>query len=199
MYLPRIRVGAGIVLSLCLLASTRVSARSIGVFGDASASTCNITWNTAVSFQSTIYLFALLGDIPGISAVEFRLAGLPTLQIPPQMNIPDGAFSLGTIHDGIFVILSASGICQTPGPSRLVLIGTVTLISFDPVGEHTLSILADVTPSNPAFNCPQVQLCDNPAFTRVCVAGGQAFLNSSTDCTVAVRAMTWSQIKHLYN
>ena len=196
MYLPRIRVGAGIVLSLCLFASTRASAQSIGIFGDASAATCNITLDPSVNPQTTIYLYALLGNVPGISGVEFRLDGLPSLSIPISFNLPSGAFSLCNVLDGIFVVLPP---CQAPGPSGVVLIGTVTLISFVPVGEHTLSILADPTPSQPAFSCPQIQYCDDPAYTRLCVPGGQAFINSSTDCTVAVQAMTWSKIKQLYD
>ena len=125
------------------------------------------------------------------------MSRLELMAIPISFNLPTGAFSVGSgVRDGLFVIFPA---CQTAGPSGVVLIGTVGLISFDPIGEHTLSIRAHLTPSQPAFNCPQLQLCDSPAFTRVCVPGGQAFINSSTDCTVAVKAMTWSKIKQLYN
>ena len=32
-----------------------------------------------------------------------------------------------------------------------------------------------------------------------CVAGGTMFVNSDTDCTVAVEARTWSQVKSLFH
>jgi hypothetical protein len=42
-----------------------------------------------------------------------------------------------------------------------------------------------------------VTLCD-AEFTKLCVAGGEAFVNRSIPCNVGVEPATWTQVKGLY-
>ena len=193
----RRRIGLGFGLSLLLCVPIGASAQSIGVFSDASASSCNIIWDTRESPFAEVFLHLLMGPLRNFAGLEFRVAGLPQMPIPPSTEFyPSPAVILGTsISDGLTV---AWHTCQGENATAPVWLGKVTLISFNPVGEHTLAIQGSLTPSNPEFQCPLVNLCDPPAFTKVCVAGGQAFMNSSRDCTVAVDERSWSAVKQLY-
>jgi hypothetical protein len=58
-----------------------------------------------------------------------------------------------------------------------------------------------IPPGSPLFNCPLVNLCDTPAFTKVCLpsGGGQFIINPSTrTCTVGTEPKAWSEVKALY-
>ena len=193
----RRRIGLGFGLPLLFLVPIGASAQSIGVFSDASASSCNIIWDTRESPFAEIYLHLLMGPLRNFAGLEFRVAGLPVSSIPPSTEFfPSPAAILGTsISDGLTV---AWHTCQGENATAPVLLGRVTLISLNPVGEHTLAIQGSLTPSNPEFPCPLVNLCDPPAFAKVCVAGGHAFMNSSRECTVAVEERSWSEVKGLY-
>jgi hypothetical protein len=82
----------------------------------------------------------------------------------------------------------------------VILLYTVTLINLgDAIGNRTLRVEHHTTPSNPLFSCPQIALCNTPVFGRVCVAGGEAFLNSSQNCDVGVDRASWSRMKALYH
>ena len=65
--------------------------------------------------------------------------------------------------------------------------------------DETLGVGPKIPPSNPNFQCSLITQCDAPAFTALCVPGGEAFMNSTRDCTVAVEESSWSEIKSLYN
>jgi hypothetical protein len=193
----RIGLGACVVLALLPFASDRAQAQSIGVFGDSLATTCNITWNTAQRPIAYVYLAVLPGPLPGFTSAELRVTGLPSGPIPPQTEFFNNpAVTIGnSIADGQIVAYNS---CQGEGASGPVPLGKITLVSINPVGEHLLTVEASLTPSNPNFVCPALTLCNDPSYTKVCVAGGQAFLNSSRDCTVAVEERSWSQVKQLY-
>jgi len=147
--MDRLRIiRAGIAVGLSWFGFMRASAQSIGVFADASASSCNITWKTAVNPQVRIYIHAVLGNLPGIATVQFRLDGLPPLPFTPPTEFPNAAIVLGNdVRNGIYMAFTT---CQSAGPSGTVLIGTVNPIAFDPVGEHTLTINEAQREPNPS-------------------------------------------------
>ncbi len=42
-------------------------------------------------------------------------------------------------------------------------------------------------------------LCNTPVFTKLCVPGGEAYLNNSKNCEVAVTRETWTRVKLLFD
>jgi hypothetical protein len=65
--------------------------------------------------------------------------------------------------------------------------------------DHWLRIVAGDPPGNQNFPCPLVTVCDDPVFTKVCVAGGSFLINPTDEsCLVGVEAETWTGIKTLY-
>jgi hypothetical protein len=85
--------------------------------------------------------------------------------------------------------------------------------------EIALKVIKHSTPSNQFFQCPLLTLCDDPAFTKVCVGNsftlcknpeppfpvnatcstsGQAFINGSRNCSVGVQESNWSAVKSLF-
>jgi hypothetical protein len=85
--------------------------------------------------------------------------------------------------------------------SGLVLLYTVSYFATSLVTDAHMFVHQHTTPSNPNFLCPLVTLCDDPAFTKLCVTGGEAIFNPGAGhgCTVAVQQATWSGVKSLYN
>ena len=89
-------------------------------------------------------------------------------------------------------------ICQTASSVQLY---AVSGFATAQVNHHCLNIEAHALPSNPQFDCPQFILCDGPVFTRVCVPGSSAIINSNgcEGCNVVgVESMSWSGVKALY-
>ncbi len=181
-----------LLLSLTLAASM-ASAQSIGLFGDPSGASCNLVVNPGVA--GTGFLIAIPGGpVTGITGAEFRVAGLPGGWFAISTPNPASNLSLGDpFTTGANIAFPT---CQAGGPVTLY---TVTLIATSVVTDGLFEVVAKTPPSNPNFDCPLVTLCDAPAFTKVCVGGGAAFLNSSNECTVAVEETSWSRLKALYN
>src|SRR5215510_14078719 len=104
----RISMGSGFVLAFLLLIPMTAPAQSIGVFSDASATSCDIIWDTSQSFFADLYLHVLLGPLRNFAAVEFRVAGLPSGTFPPSVEFfPSPAAFIGTdIRDGLIVAWS---------------------------------------------------------------------------------------------
>ena len=136
------------------------------------------------------------GAATELSGVEFRVAGVPdgtpwilSITPPPFVDVcfgPDcGPFGAGA--------RMGFPICQT-GP--LVLF-TVTAIALQALPALTLIVTGHEMPSDPAFACPSFTLCD-PNFTRRCVVGGCATINSDQGCSVALEPRSWSRLKALY-
>ena len=145
-----------------------------------------------------VYLAVLLGPLRGFEGAEFRVTGLPSTAIPPAIEFFNNpAVTLGlNVADGVAVAYNG---CLGEGSSSPIPLGRILLVSLNPVGEHLLTVERSSTPSHPNFLCPLLTLCDPPFYLVVaCASGGQAFLNSSRDCTVAVEERSWSQVKQLY-
>ena len=169
------------------------SAQSIGLFGDLGSASCNI----AVGGPGTFYINVVgSGVLPtgGITGAEFAVANLSTtdafLILTPNVaaNVDLGnPFSGGTNV--------AFPTCQTGASINLYKVDFFA--SVDLTG-RLISIVAHSAPNNPNFACSLVTLCDAPAFTKVCVAGGEAYIDGP-DCNVAVEETTWSDVKSLFN
>jgi hypothetical protein len=54
-------------------------------------------------------------------------------------------------------------------------------------------------PSDPQKNCARVFLPDVPCFCSDCVSGGDLYVNSARDCSVAAAPTTWSGVKKLFD
>jgi hypothetical protein len=174
------------------------SAQSIGIFADPGSSSCNISGASVITFYVNVIGAGALSPA-GVTGAEFRL------------DVPWGP-------------ADAAGVFETPNPAATVNVGssiltgkniafpscqggpsiglyTVTVLVANPLAfdDIVVSILEHSSPSNANFVCPVVNQCDAPAFTAVCVPGGQAFINGQGDCTVAVQEKTWSEVKNLFN
>lgn len=182
----------GLVLGL---SAALVHASSIGVFFDATATDCDATVVPVVPF--TTYVIAqLYGDAAenGITGAEFRLDGIDPAWINTVTPSPAASISLGSpITGGCNIAFPA---CER-GDGNGVLLYTIQSVSLTGIQPRILLIGHVLTPVGPPNPCPQVTLCDEPQFTKLCVSGGFAALNAS--CDFAVEGATWSQVKHLYN
>lgn len=111
--------------------------------------------------------------------------------------------------------------CQT-GDGYKVLIETVDIFNATSpcnTDELALKVVKHDTASNQFFQCPLFVLCDAPVYTKVCLGSnivacrnpeppnadnafcstsGEAFVNGSRNCTVAVQPTSWSAMKDLY-
>ncbi len=86
---------------------------------------------------------------------------------------------------------------------------SIEVLALGPVTPRFLQVLAPVIPSNPAFPCPTLVLCDAPTLTRICAPQTLTFAVNQPngcsfdgpvrgECSVAVTADSWSRVKHLY-
>ena len=190
----KLRVMTSLVLALCLAVGS-ANASSIGVFFAADGNDCDA--DGVMPFAPfNIYILALLGGdaaAQGITGAEFLLQGVDpgwfnTITPGPGSNLQLGSPIVAPGYN-----IAWPG-CQ-PGPT--VTLASIQSLALAPVTGRTLQILARNPPTNPMFNCPLVTLCD-PSFTKLCVPGGEAFLNRGVPCTVGVSPSTWTQVKGLY-
>ncbi len=171
-------------------------------------------------FTKTIYLgikYDPATTYDACTGIEFSIQGLPTLLLPPQFNIRDGGFAVGTqtpVAPADTTIMDAMGgwnvvwtECQ-PGNKVLV---EIVMVSFDPIPNDTvIRVLRKWPPSN--ADTPQVLFtqCNGPIFTLTTMVGDCYVLNATGNpgdlvgnppCElkgVAVESTTWSGIKELF-
>jgi len=194
------------MMKLCVIATLvavlafgvgSASAQDIGIFADLGSASCNIA---ALPSTATNFYINVIGSA-GITGTEVKvqhnldIAGL-SIFITPFAN-PLSSVSLGDIFGPEGGNIAFSG-CQV-GPS--INLYRIQTLSLSPTAnnDQLLSIVAKTPPSNVNFDCPLINLCDDPQFTAVCVAGGAAWMNSTNDCTVAVEEKTWGEVKNLFN
>lgn len=190
----KVRVIASLVTALCLAAGS-ASASSIGVFFAPDGSDCD---GTAAPFAPFLtYIGAVLGGDaagPGVTGGEFQVTGYD----PTWFNTvtPNGASNLALGNP-------IAGGCNIAFPScqsgSFVLLYTIQSVALAAITPRNFTVLQHTTPSNPNFLCSLVTLCDAPVFTKLCVSGGQGFLNGSVPCTVGVQQTSWSQVKAMFN
>ena len=158
--------------------------------------------------------------LQGVTTAEFRVIGGESF---PDWTI--GTFPLmghAVIGEPMFPTLVGGGLVhrasvafplceQLDSVSMLRVIFTSDNGASDIPADTRLQVVAGDPPGDASFNCPLLTLCDSPAFTKVCVAGGEFVINpASMSCSVlpdpptdvgppSVRqSATWSQIKRLY-
>jgi len=130
-----------------------------------------------------------------VGGAEFKLAGLPTAWLTGYTTHPATTAALGNPF-GLTGINMSFAECQTNIPLTLL---TVTITATTAVDDVVLQVTHRTPPTNPGFECPLITLCDNPAFTKVCVAGSALCINSvNVHCSDAVIQRTWSAIKDIY-
>ncbi|MFQ5599438.1 MAG: hypothetical protein ACE5G2_02660 [Candidatus Krumholzibacteriia bacterium] len=193
----KLRVIAALVAVLALSAGS-ASGQSIGVFADPLSGSCNLAWS--VGLPGTVFINAILGgSVPGIRGAEFRIDGAPMSGSEAlYINTPNPLATIALGDPWSLPGASLSfGACQTGGSVNLY---TVTVILLNPLAatDATIGVVPRNPPTNPQIDCSLLNLCDDPAFTAVCVGGGEAFINSGRDCNVAVEEATWSGVKSMY-
>lgn len=186
---------AGVVVAVVLFGSVAGWSATIGLFSDVDCGSCNLSLESGQ--VGTIYIKADLTGVwfprDGLGA-EFRVEGLPA-----------GWFVLSaTPNPGASVVAGdpfGSGVrmcCGMTGPDGCLTLYTVVLAAGTSVQDVVLRIVPATSPSF-GLTCPQLfhdaLPLDPPA---VCADGGVLFVNSGTDCTVPVKASTWSTIKRLF-
>lgn len=189
-----------VVAAAIALIAGPVSAQSIGVFADPEGNSCEFTAEVGQSFP--LYIIATLGGgaSGGMTGAEFRVDGIPFGWITLEVANPAANVVIGDpMGDGTNIAFPS---CQT-GTGGKVLLFTITVIPSTAVSDLILTVEMHTNPSNPNFQCPLVTLCDIPAFTKLCVCGGQAVINGTIqNCGCGdpspTEATTWGHLKSLY-
>ena len=177
------------------------SAQSIGIFSDLGSASCNIA---APLYTPTTFYINVIGSesilpISGMTVAEFRVANTLNIGVTALVtSVPNAAANIPIGDPFVGGALLAFPVCQN-GPSINLYAVNFTSINDAANANQLLSVVAHNTPSNANFDCSLINLCDGPTFTSFCVAGGEAWLNSPTDCTVAVEEKSWGAVKTLFN
>jgi len=191
----KVRVIASLVMALCLSVGS-ASASSIGVYFAADGSDCDADGVVPFAPFFTYVVGVLGGDAAstGLSGAEFRLDGIDPAWFNTITPNPISNLALGN---------PTTGGCNIAFPGCMrgpnVLLYTIQSLALAPVAGRVLAIRQHTVPSNPNFLCSLVTLCDGPVFTKLCVSGGEAFLNLQRPCTVGVEQKSWSQVKSMFN
>lgn len=195
------KVSAVIAVAVAIaLVAGPVSAQSIGVFSDPAGNSCE--FSAAVGQSFTLYILATLGGgaSGGMTGAEFRVAGIPAGWTTSEVANPAAGIVFGDpMGAGTNITFPT---CQT-GTGGKVLLFTVTVNPSTVVSDVILKVEMHTTPSNASFQCPLVTLCDPPAFTKLCVCGGQGVINGTIqNCGCGdpspTEATTWGHLKSLY-
>lgn len=191
------------VLGLVILcaAADAASAQSILVSFDPSGGydACGAT--IPGPMPVTWYLLAQLGGPvqSGIVGAEFRQVGTPAGWVMTATPSALASIALGDPLQGGAQIGFPT--CQT-GTDGIVLLYTVQGFATSTVGCTVLWTTRHTNYSNPSFACPVLVQCYGPAYTYVCAAGGEAYINAQcgdpVSCPVAVTPTRWAQVKSLY-
>ena len=153
---------------------------------------------------TTISIIAFRSDqtVEGIRGAEFRVDNLdPTWFV----SIPTGPCAdcepSGTPASGLTFAFAS---CRHD-PACTTRIADLQVIALSVPAHRFLTIRESLNPTNPAFQCPTLVLCDAPNFTRICATGGTLEINGSMtcavdgpprgDCSVGVQSDTWSRVK----
>jgi hypothetical protein len=170
---------------------------SIGIYFDREGTLCQGTIPPGGT-GGTVYVLAKHAgqSAGGIAATEFRFTGVPeSWEVFPVAN-PVHLTQGNPFGDGV-----VSGF-ECEDDAQPVLLYTVLVLAHSEETNVQFQIEARNPPSNPSFACPHIDLCDAPAYTKVCVEGLRCFVNSATprkcDSPLAVEPVSWSALKHLY-
>jgi hypothetical protein len=211
---------------------------NIGLFWDTDAALCQMTVpcnpTADPNLNRQLYVYALLHgtSASGITGAEFSvqigannspdpfyLVAETFVTAATVVYGPGGATAFNPPDGGARGINVTWPTCQT-GDGTKVLIEIVTFANINcHSGELALKVVKHSTSSNQFFQCPLFTLCDEPAFTKVCVGNalipcanpeppfplnatcstsGEAFINGSRNCSVGVQETNWSAVKSLF-
>jgi hypothetical protein len=187
-----------------MLCAAPLSAQYIGIFQDASATSCAAAPGPAPWID--LHVVAVLeGGVPEGTGAQFSITGAPegwasqnALWVPAL----DATVSLGhplfanPSHDDQPGVNVAFGTCQTGH----VPLGRIVLLGAPTPGNVRLRVdVVQLSPSDP--DCPFIVDCDAPVFAKHCVGGGEFVLNGTApaSCQVAVAPATWTGVKALYH
>jgi hypothetical protein len=193
----------------CLLPAT-ASSQSIGIYIDSGASVCLAEVGSTPIID--LHVIAVLGgEVPTMKGAQFWISGVPESWTPAKVFwVPDPAVTVNwgnpifrtTVGDGRPGVDVAFNSCRGDGDpeddtnhielGRLIIAGAPTPRDVHLKVEHF-----ELVPPDP--HCPFVNDCDAPAFSKVCVAGGEVVLNGTGPCgVVAVAPLTWTGVKARY-
>jgi len=190
-----------LLVSLCLSFAAPTSwagEGSLGIFENTQASSCKL--NVSPGDTRTFHVvFAPDGSTRGgVIGMEFQVdtqsaSGYLVLN---EVTSEHGLVTVGNATSGGLNV--AFGECLNNV--------TIPLVRFDVINlgngtsDAPLFVGAHSNPSNDLFECALANLCDAPAFTAVCIAGGVGVLNASSDvaCGSGAQRKKWSRVKALY-
>src|SRR5262245_25774911 len=178
-------------LSLCVWSLIAVTAASAQVvFIDP----CGASIAPFMSQTFNIWLCAENQAAAGITAAEFRIAGLPSTWM--STVFPGAGTMTGDVFgDGVRVAFAS---CAQPSGVYLQLF-SVNIIATDEQSDVLLMVSPTVPVSDPKLTCSFVSLCNAPVFTKVCVGDHGAIINPHVrNCGLAVGASSWSGVKSLF-
>lgn len=201
---------------------------NIGLFFDESASLCTDSIPDGGFGVLYVYALLEGASQFGITGVEYKIQVGPNSLADPGWvfgeNFDPALVMVGTgaltpVDPGVRGINAAWPSCQV-GDGYKKLIETVFIQNMGAAGgELILRVTKRDVPSDQFFQCPLFVLCDAPVYTKLCIGNnivtcqnpnppfglnakcstsGEAFINSTRNCTVAVAPTNWSTVKELY-
>jgi len=169
------------------------NALTIGLYSDLDCSSCNL--DVPPGGFRTFYVSIANDQLPyGPDGAEFRIVGLPAGWTASAMPNPGITQVIGNPLAGGVNVAWPVGL-----PFPCVLLYTVQIGIPAAGGQARLRVEPHNVPSNPNFNCPNVNMDWSPLFAKVCAGGGHLLVNSPLACTVGVETATWSQVKRLFD
>jgi hypothetical protein len=169
------------------------NANVVGIFGDMDATICSAPVMPYV--QMSVYILAVLDEIPSLTAAEFGASNFPeNLGYPVGQVTVTWTTSLviGNIYEGVALAYDA------PQPGPIVRLGTAVVLDFGGYAfdNHMTCIVA--SPANPSVLTPVVVDANYDVYE----ANGWCFIFNCTvgDCTcnVPTQSSDFSSIKALY-
>ena len=144
----------------------------------------------------------------GIQAAELYVDGLENLPSRWRCNgQPVSGLMVGNICAPSLIggsthldVSTAFNVCQTGSLVELFRLQiSGASVTENLPSDMRIRVVAGSPPLNPAYPCSLLNLCDYPAFTKVCVTGGEFIINpQQQNCTVGLEPSTWSRVKGLY-
>jgi len=169
----------------------------IGLYTDASATDCDMTFLPFLSYDITIMYFKSDAGPDGITAAQFKLQLPPDgLTIQEFMPSPEVSVTTGNIGAGILLEFSS---CTGVGLDYLLL-GTVTVVAFVNESMFMRIVTAeDIVPENPPV-AVRVALCDEVRTKQAVL--GYWFTTPNGTCFWppwdGTESSSWGAIKSLY-
>jgi hypothetical protein len=199
------------LFAACSLVLTSVALAqdgTLGVYLDTAGTVCDGTTGGS-TLDGSIWVNLSGATATGIVGAEFRVdntfANDYLIAVTPN---PNSNVTFGNPFNTLGANIVFPG-CQTGTAGRVELYTFTVIELTNPAPEDAwLTVRSHFNNSNANFDCPLVNLCDDPVFTTVCLGARdsdhwRAVVNPSLgtqgDCTaVAVEEATWSSVKGMF-